>query len=47
MLNYNIQFNEQKNIFNYNNDFFYIRNENDLFINKNKKESMSFFLQIF
>ena len=43
MLNYNIQFNEQKNIFNNNNDFFYIKNENDLFINKNKKESMSFF----
>ena len=43
MLNYNIQFNKQKNIFNYNKDFFYIKNENDFFINKNKKESSSFF----
>ena len=43
MLNYNIQLNKQKNIFNYNKDFFYIKNENDFLINKNKKESNSFF----
>jgi len=43
MLNFKSQINTQKNIVNYNNDYLYIKSENDVYINKSKKELNPFF----
>ena len=46
MLDYNSKIKTQKSIFNYRKDYFYVKSENDVYINNNKELSL-FFLQIF
>ena len=43
MLDYNSQIMTQNNVLNYNNDFVFLKSENDVFINNNEKELNLFF----
>ena len=43
MLDYKSQIQAKNNIFNYKNDFLYLKSENDIYINNNEKELNLFF----
>ena len=47
MLDYNSKIKTQKSIFNYSKDYFYLKSENDVYINNNKELSFFFFSKFF